>query len=177
MAWSFLCTVVFLVILFWIKRKCKISRDLFFLVAICGTGMVFSLSMIATLAITSIFLPDYTEEWQQQEVINLVSLRDQAGMEGSLMIGSVVGSKQYYYFYKEVGKGYQAGQVLVGDNVTIYENDGSKNGQLKIFVSSFSSPYDEGIISLWVLYPMKPRSRVKYEFFIPKGSLKRNFAL
>ena len=78
------------------------------------------------------------------------------------------GTTQYYFYYKEAGRGYQPGRVEVADNVTVFEEK-RQAGELKVYTSKFVNPSLE-----WVALNVEHH---KYEFIIPEGSLKKNFVL
>ncbi len=115
---------------------------------------------------------------ETEEIIKLVSLRDQqGGAAGRFMLGTgTIGNADYYYFYKEVGDGYQADKVRVGNNATIFERKSEAEKQpgseLKIRRITFKLKY-----SSWFYFSFPPNSTVEYQFFIPQGSLKKSFSL
>src|SRR3989344_204066 len=110
-----------------------------------------------------------TKHWTAGEVIKLVSLRSSDGINGNFFLGTgSIGTTQYYFYYKEAGRGYQPGKVEVADNVTVFEEK-RQAGELKVYTSKFVNPSLE-----WVALNLEHH---KYEFIIPEGSLKKNFVL
>ena len=108
------------------------------------------------------------KHWEPKTT-ELVSLRDDSGVSGRFFLGTgAINENQYYVFYKKIGSGFQQGKVEVSDNVTIFEEE-REDGEVKLYIYQFVNPSSW----LWSLdYEEK-----KWEFFIPKGSIKRNFVL
>ena len=110
-----------------------------------------------------------SKHWTGPETAQLVSLRDSEGISGHFFLGTgSIGTTQYYFFYKEMGQGYQPGKVAIADNVMIFEEK-RQNGKLKAYTYEFVNPSFRWVAMDW-------RSK-RYEFVIPEGSLKKNFVL
>src|SRR3990167_4853279 len=107
------------------------------------------------------------KHWTAGEVIKLVSLRSSDGINGNFFLGTgSIGTTQYYFYYKEAGRGYQPGKVEVADNVMVFEEK-RQGGDLKAYTYQFVNPSLGCIAMDW--------QSQKYEFVIPDGSLKKNF--
>lgn len=127
-----------------------------FFAALIGTGLAFLVGCI------------FPKKWQESGMVKLIAVRDINGVKGSFVLGTgSIESKQYYFFYKEQGGGFVPGKVEVFDNVVIYEEQ-REDGILKSFSREFSNP-------IFWLFGI-PNSE-RYEFFIPKGSIKPGFVL
>ena len=109
------------------------------------------------------------KHWTEPETIKLVSLRDGDGISGHFFLGTgSIGTTQYYFFYKEAGRGYQPGKVAVANNVIIFEEK-RQGGDLKVYTDQFVSQCFEWVAMNW--------QSQKYEFVVPEGSLQKNFVL
>lgn len=109
------------------------------------------------------------KHWTGPETSQLVGLRNSEGISGNFFLGTgSIDSTQYYFFYKEAGQAYQPGKIEVGDNVVIFE-DKREGGELKVYTYGFMSKSFEWVAVDWQSH--------RYEFFIPDGSLKKNFVL
>jgi hypothetical protein len=107
--------------------------------------------------------------WEQTEQIELLSLRNNDGVSGHFFLGSgSIQSEQYYFFHKKSGDGYQPGRVKADDNVLVHESEG-QGGMAKVYTRKFVNKRHEWYAACW---PSE-----KYEFFIPNGSLQRDFVL
>jgi hypothetical protein len=116
------------------------------------------------------FLPTHFVEVGRNE---LVSLRGGCMTEGSFVLGcGSLSSNLYYIYYKKNNSGYQQGMVEVSDNVTIFEDEIITEGTLKIYQRKFVNPWNNNIALM-----LHSEENKKYEFHIPKGSLKKNFIL
>ena len=125
--------------------------------------------LVAGIAVALIVGAAVPKHWTEGETIKLVSLRSGDSVSGSFFLGTgSIGTTQYYFYYKEAGRGYQPGRVEVADNVTIFEEK-RQAGELKVYTSKFVNPSLE-----WVALNVEHH---KYEFIIPEGSLKKNFVL
>jgi hypothetical protein len=130
-----------------------------FSVLVFGIGIGFS-------SLVGIAIPKH---WTEPETVQLVSLRNSDGISGHFFLGTgSINTTQYYFFYKEVGKGYQPGKVKVADNVMVFEEK-RQNGQLKIYTYQFANASLRWVAMDWPIH--------KYEFIIPERSLKKNFVL
>ena len=111
----------------------------------------------------------FPKHWKLAGTDTLVSLRNQAGVSGSFYLGTgTVDSHDYYYYYVgSAEEGYQPRRIKVDENVTIFEEERT-DGELKTFSREFKSD----IYSLFGL-----TAGTRYEFRIPKGSLKQHFLL
>jgi len=79
-----------------------------------------------------------------------------------------ISTTQYYFFYKEVGQGYQPGKVAIADNVLVFEEK-RQGGELRTYTYQFVNSSLGWIAMGW--------QSQKYEFVIPEGSIKKNFML
>lgn len=115
----------------------------------------------------------FQKQWTLNEEARLVTLRTTDGLQGTFFLASgSIGDAQYYFFYKEVeGGGYKPDKILVADNVTIYEED-REDGMVKVYRYGIVNPPRWFIVA-----PNSTIQRVKYEFHIPRGAIKRNFIL
>lgn len=132
------------------------------------TFIMFLLGIIPAL-ITGI---PFEKQWVETGGVKLLSLRNNDGMKGNFYLGcGSIESKQYYFFHKEKDAGYQPGKVEADKNVVVYEEDERHDGSMKIYTREFANTSWalELIAQCW------PSNR--YEFFIPAGSLKKNFVL
>ncbi|OGF62178.1 hypothetical protein A2662_04615 [Candidatus Giovannonibacteria bacterium RIFCSPHIGHO2_01_FULL_45_33] len=140
--------------------------DYFFL-SLSGLSLV---GVVATIGAGLAFLVGciLPKKWQNSGTAKLIAMRDINGIKGSFVLGTgSIESKQYYFFYKEQGGGFVPGKVEVSDNVVIYE-EGREDGALKSFSREFSNPI------FWFFGVV---SSERYEFFIPKGSIRTGFVL
>ena len=113
------------------------------------------------------FLP---KQWKLCNTLKLVAMRDASHTSGSFFLGcGSISSGQYYSFYKESGAGFVPGKIKVADNVTIFEEEKDGGGTLKCFELAFSN--------LVFKFFGLTESQLRYEFYIPKGSLRQEFVL
>lgn len=109
------------------------------------------------------------KRWSEPETTKLVSLRGSEGINGNFFLGTgSIGTSQYYFFYKEVGKGYQPGRIEIDDNVMVFEEE-RQYGEIKTYTYQFVNPSLQ-----WIAMDSEIE---KHEFFIPDGSLKKDFVL
>jgi len=118
-----------------------------------------------------IFGIPFEKQWVETEQVKLLSLRSADGVKGNFFLGSgSIGTKQYYFFYKEKGVGYQPGKVEANGNVIVYEEEGRHDGLIKTYKKEFTSTF-------WVSLIAQTWPSERYDFFIPVGSLKKDFIL
>ena len=168
MIWPFLFVVLF-VIFAWRSIYDKADDFLehcfstFFLVIL--TAVVFGVG-VGFASLIGLAVPKH---WTGPETAQLVSLRDSDGISGHFFLGTgSIGTTQYYFFYEEVGQGYQPGKVAVTEKVMVFEEK-QQNGELKVYTRRFVNPWLRWVALHW--------QGQKYEFVIPAGSLKKNFIL
>lgn len=144
------------------ERKSKPGLSAYFVTGLIGIvfGLIVSLVLGALVP----------EQFVYRSTTKLASLRSNDGVRGSFWLGSGhIGTTPYYFFYKEAGGGYQPGQVAVENyNVTVIE-EGRTDGELRTYVTECSRSMR------WFVICGEPR--VRYEFHVPEGSLKRGFAV
>jgi hypothetical protein len=100
----------------------------------------------------------------------LVSLRGSEGTQGRFFLGSgSIGQGEYYFYYEKSGAGYAPGKIMIDNNVTVYEEE-REDGQMVVFVRHFVWWTQVRLFANW------PREW-RYEFHIPKGTLKQEFHL
>ncbi len=167
MIWPFLFALL-IVILIWKKFGCSLEEneflDYFWLVVFAV------IAFIVGILFASIIGAAVPKHWIEPKTTKLVSLRDSNSISGHFFLGTgSIETTQYYFFYKEAGQGgYQQGKVAVADNVIVFEEK-RQNGELKTYTYEFVNPFFRFVA---IYYPSQ-----KYEFFIPEGSLKKNFVL
>jgi hypothetical protein len=100
--------------------------------------------------------------------IELVAMQDTANVQGSFFLGSgTIESKPYYVFYQKTGKGLKFGKIPV-ENVIVYEEKGRTDGLINVYAKRFT----KDVYKLFAVV-----SGTRYEIFIPKGSILRDFKL
>ncbi len=110
------------------------------------------------------------KHWTGPETTGLVSLRGSDGLSGQFYLGTgSIDTTQHYFFYEAVGLGYRPRKIEIEGNVTVFEDEERKVGELKTYTYQFVNP---NLLLVGLDYPTK-----KYEFFIPRGSIKRDFML
>jgi hypothetical protein len=125
------------------------------------------------LLVSAYISPVLPYKWVETKSTVLVSLRSGDGIEGQFFLGSgSINAVPYYFFYKEVGEGFQLDKVKV-DNALIFEGN-QQGGLLKTYHHEFAKKWH-----IWLAFPceLKAISHVKYEFYIPVGSIRRGFDL
>lgn len=111
----------------------------------------------------------FPKDWIPSPQARLVSLRNADGVNGTFFLGTgSIGTDQYYFYYKEVEGGYQPGKVLVANNVTVHEEN-RQDALMQRYVWQFTSSTYEWFGFTW--------PHEKYDFYIPQGTLKKNFVL
>ena len=166
----FLALIGIAIVGLFLKDRSYFHFNLFFGLMLGALFGLFS-SLIAGLIVESII----PKQWVEVETIELISLRDSENISGRHFLGTgSIGTKQYYFFYKKAGKGYQPGKIEVDDNIIIFEENRT-NGEIKKYKEKF---IDSPRYRSWRLisFMTMPRNE-KYEFFIPEGSLKKDFTL
>lgn len=168
MIWPFLFALLF-VIFAWrdtYKMSCGFM-DYFtdtFLLALF-TAVVFCVGIGFALFI-GLAMP---KQWSGPETTKLVNLRDNDSINDRFFLGfGSINATQYYFFYEEIGSGYKPGKVAAADNVTVFEEK-QEGGELKTYSYQFVSPSFR-----WIALK---RQHQKYEFFVPEGSIKKDFVL
>ncbi len=180
MLWAILFVSLFLLWVVWAWWKSSGLDLVDYILGVLVTASVSAFLFVGGVVVACL-IGSHQEEWTSQwteETVKLVSLGERDGpVGGELFLGSgSFGSKDYYHFYKEVGEGYQAGKIPMGDNVTIFEYgqaEKDRAGQLKMYTLKFTCAEP----SFWVYLSMPPPREKKYHFFIPPGSMKRSFIL
>jgi len=140
----------------------RFFSTLMFLVLIV---VVFAGSFAVGLLISNAF----DRHWVKTEEIELVSLRNSDGLHGTFFLGcGAIGTEQFYFYYQKWGEGYKPGKVQVGNREFVYEQTRG-NGILRVYTYQFVNPNHRWYAIDW---PSQ-----KHEFYIPVGSLKKNFSL
>lgn len=168
MIWPFLFALLVTIFFVWrrfvCKKKDKDEESVLFTIML----LISILFGILVPVIVGFVAPKH---WVEPKTTKLVSLRDGGGISGHFFLG--VGSiqdTQYYFFYKEVGQGYQPGKVVIDDNVMVFEEK-RQDGELRVYSDQFVNP-----LSRWIAIDIRLQ-KYKYEFIIPEGSLKKSFVL
>lgn len=109
--------------------------------------------------------------WEERQVY-LVTLKEGCGIDGTFILGSgqIESSQNYYYYYKSSNNGLKPGQVTSDENVTIFETSQQNNSKLKILERKLNAKSLEH----WLIFGSLVK-KFKYEFYIPSGSIKKDF--
>ena len=143
---------------------------------IAGAFYLFVIAFIGLLigalfaAFIGVFIP---KRWKYTETIKLVSLRNSEGAQGRFFLGTgTIDHTQYYFYYQQVeGGGYKPGRLEIDDNIVVYEEKAREDGELKIYEKQFLHLHE--MLTLIAMFC----SGDKHEFFIPEGSIKKDFKL
>ncbi len=110
------------------------------------------------------------KQWREIDSYKLVSLRNGDGASGSVFLGTGrVESDEYYFYNAGTQDKFTPGKIEVENNVTVFQDSGRTNGTLTAYVLG---PKNQGTVWYSATLPDN-----KYEFHIPKGSLRSGFAL
>ncbi|MDD5547946.1 MAG: hypothetical protein PHN74_03600 [Candidatus Pacebacteria bacterium] len=112
-------------------------------------------------------------QWENVSTVDLVSLNNSAETEGNFFLdcGSI-GQIEYYFFHKELEEGgYKRDRVSTRKDVTVYETNDRKPA-LELWDRVIPKE-----CKIWRILDPRYRCDRKYKFYIPKGSLKRDFVL
>ena len=129
-------------------------------VAICG------LLCMAALGIGSC---NSLNKWETSTMANLVAMNDGSLTSGDFFLGcGTIDELEYYFFYYETSNGGIKKSKLRTKKVTLYEDDSVKPC-VKIHKAKFKN------WKYWIF--ASETSNKRYSIYIPKGSIRRNFAL
>ncbi|MFA6365544.1 MAG: hypothetical protein WCW78_04070 [Candidatus Paceibacterota bacterium] len=131
-----------------------------FVLTIVGAGIGMIIALIIGTQI---------EQYEQSTTLNLVSLRNNDGISGSFFLGTgTIGTSNYYLYNSGTEDAFKPGKVEAEGNITVFQEKRT-NGTLTIFVHAFKNQS-----AYWYADHL---GNPRYEFHIPKGSLKSGFAL
>lgn len=121
-------------------------------------------------ALIGIYMPKHWEESR----IDLASLKDANGIEGSFFLGTgYIGTEQYYMWYEDIGYGFRPGKVKVDSNCLIVEDSTMQNeGSLTVKTRKMNNKS----LSRWLVFDVSLWPD-QYKFTIPVGSIKKDFKL
>lgn len=110
-----------------------------------------------------------SSEYVVTEKIELVALQDTGGIRGEFFLGSgSIESEFYYVFYKKTKNGsIKFDKIQANNAVSIWEEE-RKDGKIDILKKKFKSKFG-------ILFALSETT--KYEIFIPKSSILKNFQL
>ena len=112
-----------------------------------------------------------------EHIGKMISMRSSDSVAGEIhgglfMISGFIGGAEYYHWYEQNGDAIEPKQVKAAGGIYIYEQDRA-DGQVKIYDWHNKYPSWALLIGL----PDPEATGQTYEFFIPKGSIKREFKL
>ncbi|GEM_PF-5533823 len=100
----------------------------------------------------------------------LVSLRNSDTVSGSFFLGTgTVNGRECYVFFKVVGSGFELAKLNAEAGVTVHEEDRG-DGQLVRLETAFVDPQAH-------YWAMLGEPETRYAFYVPRGSIRRNFNL
>ncbi len=165
MLWLALYLLIAVVISFFLYLRLS-ERDSEDIVSCLLFGFLIGiLIVIIPMIITETSAP---RQWVRVETVELISLRDSKEISESFFLASgYVGVREYYFFYKKVDKGYQADKLETNKNITILEEN-TESGRIEVYEEKVTDPS-------WKPWTLSRKEAKKYKFFIPEGSIKRDF--
>lgn len=108
-------------------------------------------------------------QWKEIKRIPLVSLRSGNATTGLFFVGlGSLGEDLCYFYYEKVGEGYKPGKIKVDDNVTVFEQPREDAERVM-----YSLEFKNSVLDAFAISP----GIKKYEFYIPNGSLRKEFVL
>lgn len=124
--------------------------------------------------LASIIGDGVSQKWKQSWKGDMVSMRNADGETGSvvgglfMIAGSIDQSSVYFYYTKTSDGGFRQQSWKPDGNTTIYEQD-RKDGQAVQYKRVFENPK-----YYWIA---EPDDDVAMSFFVPKGSVQKQFKL
>lgn len=108
------------------------------------------------------------KEYVMDRQIELVTIQDTSGIQGSFFLGTGhIESKSYYVFYQKEGNGVRFGKVSA-EKAVVYEEE-RNGGLIKTYTRQFTSGWHNAFGTTL--------GGEKYEIFIPQGSILHEFQL
>jgi hypothetical protein len=139
-----------------------------FLGSSIATCLITAVGMFVGLVIAFI-IGTQVEKQETSITLDLVSLRNSQGISGSFFLGTgSIGSSDYYFYNTGSEDAFRPGKVETNGNITVFQENRS-DGKLIVFTSSFKEE--------WRYWYATHFWSGRYEFHIPKGSLKSGFVL
>lgn len=134
----------------------------------CGGGLVLAI------AAGGAFGTDLMDQQPSERAV-LASLRTADGVSGSVggglfLISGVIGTDQFYFYYKQDGDALVQGKVMAGPGAYIYEEERA-GGELDVYQWHTVMPH---AWMKWLTVELGPPSHTYY-FHVPKGSVRRQF--